>query len=420
MIITHQKYIKENFEKELRSDEDFFGFSPESKEKEQFVRKTERLFDKAQQVARIRSDEKVGMDCVQSYVSNMSTASSLEELQQTQGFTLPENLMSAFDNEWTAPKWAKAGDIVFFMHSKTARSTITKLRSELIRKRDGISTADYDRLMGYIGHALDIHAKYGGKIFAVGRICGGPEYVQPEDVVNEVLHWKSRNYSAIDNIHVLEHPVDISVFRDYIHISRGSSITPLFDTNFDKLRVDIGKENELPEYVMNSVARPIPLRLINDKNWIEIANDYRRCFILEEQFRKFYVDYLLRTIGDQKRFYTECRCQRSLMNDSFMDYVIRFEGKYLPVEVKLSVHAEPNLIGQVSKYVYNSKVFLECDGSRWITGDSFHVGKVLIIDTEKLYMFEAAKNRVDEIMTLDQVASEKDLISVRKTIIEHL
>lgn len=420
MIITHQKYIKDHFEEMRQSVEKHYEFTPESIEKEHFIQKTERLFDKTQQVGRARADEKVGMGCVQSYVSNMSTATSLEELWQTQGLTLPENLMNSIDNEWTSPKWAKAGDIVFFMHSKTARTTITRLRSELIQKRDKLSVADYNRLMGYIGHALDIHAKYGGKIFAVGRICGGPEYVQPEDVVNEFLHWKSRNYSAIDNIHVLDHPVDISVFRDYIHISRSGSITPLFDTNFDKLRADIEKENELPEYVKNSIARPIPLRLINNKNWIGIANDYRRCFILEEQFRKFYVDYLLRAIGDQKRFYTECRCQRAHMNDSFMDYVIRFEGKYLPVEVKLSVNAETNLIGQVSKYVHNSKVFLDCNGSRWTTGDNFHAGKVLIIDTEKLYMFDASNNRIDEIMNLDQLASEKDLLSVRKIIAEQL
>ena len=76
------------------------------------------------------------------------------------------------------------------------------------------------------------------------------------------------------------------------------------------LSEDIGRVNLIPEYVKSSIARPIPLRSINEENWIEIANDYRRCFILEKQFRKFYVDYLIREIGDQKRFFTECRCQR--------------------------------------------------------------------------------------------------------------
>ena len=414
MIITHQKYSKEDIEKELRIAGICYGLTPESVKLERLNRRAERLFHKPQQVARAQPDEVVGLGCVQSFVSNMSTATSLEELRLTRGFTLPEDIMSGSDNEWTTPKWAKAGDVVFFMHSKTARTTLTRLRSELFQKRDAISPSEYNCLMDYLGHALDIHSQYGGKIFAVGRICGGSEYVQPENMIDDVLHWKSRYYSAIDNIQVFEHPVDISVFRNYIHITRGSSITPLYDQAFERLRADIGKENTLPQYVKNAVARPIPLRLINDKNWIEIANDYRRCFILEEQFRKFYVDYFLRAIGDQKRFYTECRCQRPAMNDSFMDYVMRFEGKYLPVEVKLSVSAEPNLIGQVGKYVYNSSVFLE--SGRRVAGDTFHDGKVLIIDTEKLYMYDAVANQIKEIMNLDLLMTDKDLMRVKQRI----
>ena len=170
----------------------------------------------------------------------------------------------------------------------------------------------------------------------------------------------------------------------------------------------------------NAVARPIPLRTINKDNWIEVANDYRRCFILEKQFRQFYVDYLLGDIGDQKKFYTECRCQRSDINDSFMDYVIGFNGQYLPVEVKLAVSAEPNIIGQVSKYVHNSKVFLTDDGSRWVTEQDFHDGKVLIIDTEKLYMYDAESNSVTEIYDLDQLTSKKDLQTVKRVIASHL
>lgn len=415
MIITHQRYMREDIEKKLQSAEICYETIAEEK-KERLEQQAARLFDKPQQVARARPDEMVGLDCVQSYVSNMSTATSLEELRQTRGFTLPEDIMSGPYNEWTAPKWAKAGDVVFFMHSKTARTTITKLRSELLQKRELISYSEYNQLMDYLQHELDVHSKYGGKIFAVGRICGSPEYVQPEDIINDALHWKSRFYLSIDNITVFEHPIDISVFRNYIHISRGSSITPLFDQAFDRLRIDIGKDNILPEFVKNSIARPIPLRLVNDKNWIDIANDYRRCFILEDQFRKFYVDYLLRAICDQKRFYTECRCQRPDINDSFMDYVVLFHGKYLPVETKLSVSAESNLIGQVSKYVHNSKVFLQNDSSQWITGEYFHEGKVLIIDTENVYMYDASVRQIKKIVSLDQLKSAKDLSRVRQMI----
>ena len=160
----------------------------------------------------------------------------------------------------------------------------------------------------------------------------------------------------------------------------------------------------------------MPLRTINNQNWIEVSNTYRRCFILEKQFRQFYVDYLLREIGDQKTFFTECRCRKPGINDSFMDYVIRFQGKYLPVEVKLSVNAEPNLIGQVSKYIYNSTVFLTDDGTRCVTGEAFHDGRVLIIDTEKIFMFDATIGKINEIMSLDSINSKEDLKQVRQLI----
>ena len=103
-----------------------------------------------------------------------------------------------------------------------------------------------------------------------------------------------------------------------------------------------------------------------------------------------------------------------------MDYVMLFNGKYIPVEVKLAVSAEPNIIGQVSKYVHNSKVYLADDGSRYITWRDFHDGKVLIIDTEKLYMYDDLTRTVAEIYELDSIIGNSDIAEVRKVIIENL
>ncbi|MBO5569252.1 MAG: hypothetical protein J6A79_10035 [Clostridia bacterium] len=420
MIITHQKYEKERIREEIIFAEREAGHKLSDREIAFYDEKVALFSEKPQQIARALPEETIGQDCVQSFISNMSAPTSLEELAYTDGLTLPENLMSAPTNEWTAPKWAKAGDVVFFMHSKTARSSLTALRSELTSRKADFTALDYNRLLGWLDHALDIHAQYGGKIFAVGRVCGGPEYAETDSLLESILHWRSRNYSAIDNILILEHPLDISSFREYIYISRGSATTPLFDKEFSHLRCDISKENALPAYVMDAVARPLPLRTINKDNWIEVSNDYRRCFILEKQFRQFYVDYLLRDIGDQKRFFTECRCQRADINDSFMDYVMLFNGKYIPVEVKLAVSAEPNIIGQVSKYVHNSRVFLTDDGSRCAAEPDFHNGKVLVIDTDKLYMYDATTNSVIEIYDLGQLTSKGELQAVKRAIASHL
>ena len=416
MIITHQKYEKEKFTEDIKAAERDAGYILSDREKVNLGRKAEILYEKPQQVARALPNEVVGQDCVQSFVSNMSAPTSLEELMYTDGLTLPENLMSESTNEWTAPKWAKAGDVVFFMHSKTARTSLTRLRTELTDRKSEFQAAEYTLLMGHIEDALDIHAQYGGKIFAVGRVCGGPEYANSDELIGSVVHWKSRNYSAIDNIRVLDHPVDISVFRDYIYITRGGATTPLFDKEFECLREDVGRNNDLPAYVRNAIARPIPLRRINKSNWIEVAYDYRRCFILEKQFRQFYVDYLLRDIGDQKKFFTECRCQRADINDSFMDYVMLFDGKFLPVEVKLAVSAEPNIVDQVSKYVHNSCVYLADDGTRCADWREFHDGKVLIVDTDKIYMYDDTVGTLDDIYDLNELDSPKKLADIRQAI----
>ena len=420
MQITYQKYVKQKIREEIEYSVQKAGYILSARVKEELAGKIKLDSEKPQQIARALSNEIIGQNCVQSFISNMSAPTSLAELVYNEGITLPENLMSEPTTEWTAPRWAKAGDVVFFMHSKTARSSITALRTELINRRTDFTAADYNRLFGWLEHALEIHAQYGGKIFAVGRVCGGPEYAEPDSLLESILHWRSRNYSAIDNIQVLDHPVDISTFRKYIQVSRGSATTPLIDEEFTSLRDEIYRENTLPDYVSNCTARPVPLRKINIDNWIGVANDYRRCFILEKQFRKFYVDYLLREIGDHKKFFTECRCQRDDIHDSFMDYVFRFNGKYLPVETKLAVSAEPDIIGQVSKYVSNSRVFLTSDEKRFVSGNGFHNGKVLIIDTDKIYMYDAAPDSVTEIYNLDQLTSKGDLQTVKRVIKSHL
>ena len=149
MIIFNQKYDKERVEEELRSVLRYPEYGIDADRERLLSQRAEYLTEKPQQAARIQHDEMIGLACVQSYVSNMSTVSSLEELGYYEGITLPENLMSSTENEWTAPKWAKAGDVVFFMHTKTARSRLTALRSELNLKKNTMSQADYNSLMAY-------------------------------------------------------------------------------------------------------------------------------------------------------------------------------------------------------------------------------------------------------------------------------
>jgi len=370
---------------------------------------------KAEQIGRIRPDERTGSDCVQAFIANMAAPSTLKEMQYVDGKSLPEDVLSSSENVWTVPRWAKAGDIVFFMHTKTARTTLTRLRTEL-DQNDSVGASERMYFQKMINHNLDIHAQYGGKIFAVGRVCGGPETVTAEDLANAIFHWRSRVYASIDHVTPLANPLDISEFNDLVIVSRGSALTPLYDDEFVGLRKRIGAKNQLPNYLMECIARPVPLREINAENWIKVANDYRRSFITEKQYRKFYLDYLLKCVGDQKKFYEECRCQRPDISDSFMDYVIKFGGKFLPVEAKLSVGAEPHIKDQVGKYVFNTMILLDNMKGKTITGNDCHHGKVLVADTDNLYMFTAEGNTLTPIFRLEDLRSADDVGSIIQSI----
>ena len=108
---------------------------------------------------------------------------------------------------------------------------------------------------------------------------------------------------------LLEKPIDISEFNSVITVSRQSSITPVFGDQYNFLKSLIFQKNSIIEdYFINSIAEPVPLARVNDNNWLEVLNRYRRSFFLEIQFRTYYVDRLLILLGDNKTIYRECTC----------------------------------------------------------------------------------------------------------------
>lgn len=370
----------------------------------------------------LAEDEESGAEYVQAFIDNISFPKSLDELEDyiyNAGHYDIESLLVASATEWTAPRWAKAGDIVFFMHAKYARSTITRLRTELHNSKRKYSKRRYDNLSSWIDRGLKLHAQYGGKIFAIARVSGAPSY---ETIVNgnpdDLYHWKSRVYAKMDRIVLLEQPIALDDFSSFIRVSRQGAITPVFGGAFEQLRAIIGKRNRIPRYLSESISSPIPLQKITEKNWIELPGEYRRRFILESQFRSYYVDYLLRSIKDRRtRVYSECRCKKTGIPDSFVDNVITIDKKYLPVEVKLSVSSEANIKGQVQKYSYDDKIIC---GERVMLPEMVYGNRVLIVDSDDVYMYDADSDKVNEIFCLDELKDTRQLDYLRSEIVKHL
>ena len=143
------------------------------------------------------------------------------------------NVINASVKSKDQPVWAVEGDIVFFFHAKTAIQRITKLETEMKKEKEWMKESDWFEMFGdalgnyeqvsldddirwqALQRARELYKKYGGKIFAVGRISGRPYYDNQE--YDDMYHWSSRVYAPIDRIYVLQQPIDISEFSDFLH-----------------------------------------------------------------------------------------------------------------------------------------------------------------------------------------------------------
>lgn len=330
------------------------------------------------------------MKNVQAFIVSVSVPQTLEQLfyhvnEYDWGGYFIDELLNEWDgtSSWTVPRWAKCEDIVFFFHVRSAAIHLRRLAKELKAAREEYSQEEYDDVMSFIQRGLDIHAKYGGKIFAAARVTGAPEYLGHD----EEFYWNSPIYAEIGGGFLLDHPVDISEFREFLRIQQGT-ITPVLGGNFDQLRELIrSKGNSLPDYVLEATAAPIPLSAINSENWLSLCYEWRNRFFLEEQFRKFYADYLLRGLSDDGKLYCECRVKKDLTNYR-VDNVILFNGKYLPVEIKLNIENEAALTDQLEQYCCG-EIFLTQKSKNALNPERVHANRVLVIDTEGVYLYDA-------------------------------
>lgn len=359
---------------------------------------------------------------VQAFINNFSFPTSLEELRDyiNEGVYDLEVLLGNEETSWTVPKWTKPGDIVFFMHARTAIQKISALSTELEKEKDKMSGNEYGIMSSWLMRARALYSVYGGKIFAIGRVKGKAAIMDSPNDKDDISHWKSKLYADIDSIILLENPVDLSEFKGFITLCQGGAITPVLGKDFEELRSLIGLRNYLPRYVRESISIPIPLRKINRHNWIKVAGEYRMSFFLEIQFRTFYVDYLLPMLGDRKRIYRECRCCKSTNPDSYVDNIILFNGKYLPVEVKLNINTDPHLKTQVNKYCNVDECYLKPKDVEYIDYKSMYESNVLIIDTNNIYLYDAKKDDITTLYDLSRLKNTEDIMTIRHQITDRL
>jgi hypothetical protein len=75
-------------------------------------------------------------------------------------------------------------------------------------------------------------------------------------------------------------------------------------------------------------------------------------YIHEIQIRAYLIDFLLKEIKDYRTpLLEECNCYKGDNSSGIVDYFMKIDSKWVPVEAKLNTLAERDLVSQIEKYI---------------------------------------------------------------------
>lgn len=249
--------------------------------------------------------------------------------------------------EWTVPRWATPGDVLFLYHTKTAKKRIAKLLKEANRDLDADSN-----VVGLLEHARDNAAAYSGTIFACTELSAQPYYKVEKF---EDQHFSGRVWGYIGNIHVFDNPLPSEEFADLVRIGQ-HMITTLDGTAFEGIRNRLRARNALPlpPFLENARFGGRSLREVNEDTWLSVVRDGEIGFFIEAQLRMSFLDHLLKEVKDfRSPLLRECECFRDEQKKmtGIADYFLKVHGSWVPLEGKLNVSVEKNLPEQLRQYI---------------------------------------------------------------------
>ena len=353
---------------------------------------------------------KLKYDFVNAHINNISFPKTIEQLEdfiyEHGCYNVEDVINEAADGYtiWTVPRSSVVGDVVLYFHAKTTIQWIRKL--ETATKTLNSETHDINLLIEWLKRARALYSLYGGKIFAIGRIGSRPE---KEDEFEFQHHWSGRVYADVKDLYLLKTPIDISEFNSFILVSRQSAITPLPSKEFEELKSLVKVKNpDVPTWFLESKIGDNMLSKVNQNNFLEITNSYRKRFPLEINFRSYYVDYFLKTLSGEN-VYRECQCHTVRTPLARVDNVFEFDGKRILLEVKLNIALEDDLISQLNQYIFANYISLSNTSNNNIT--DFEKNFMFVIDVYSLYKYDVKSKKLSKIFDLDEIKSKDDIIT---------
>lgn len=261
------------------------------------------------------------------------------------------------EGNWTAPNWISKGDILFFYHTKNSRQKITKLLKLVEEsfastgKLRSYFMRDRKQMHSLLQRSAERSAKYSGTILGCAEISGSTEYF--ERYPEEMPHFKSRLFAEIRNIHVFDPPLHADEFAEVLRIGQGA-ITPLHGEQFNEIRSLLLHRAEVPDFLRTALIGGLNFRDVNKDNWPLISCNEDARLIDEAQVRAYLLDFLLSEVKDEGTpLLKECYCYREQQkgHPKIADYFVKVHGHWIPVEAKLNILAERDVLGQVAEYV---------------------------------------------------------------------
>lgn len=216
------------------------------------------------------------------------------------------------------------------------------LNSEATEQRENLRLLD---------RAASYSNSYSGTIFGCAEVSSPPKYIKRK--VDESSRFKSNVFAPLRKIHLFDPPLHADEFAEVLRIGQGA-ITPLHGEQFNEIRRLLSHRTEVPDFLRNARIGGLTFRDVDKNNWPSISCSEDARFIDEAQLRAYLLDYLLNEIKDEgTSLLKECYCYREQQKGrpKIADYFVKVHGHWVPVEAKLNILAERDMLGQVAQYV---------------------------------------------------------------------
>lgn len=331
----------------------------------------------------------MNLDWVQSCITSVSFPETLESVfdmveknEYARDWAMDIDVLLNFDPDegtaWTAPKWMTQGDILFFYHTKKAKQRISKLLKEA--KSQYRLGSDIIRLLE---RAADYSSLYSGAIFGCSSVSGATEYYK-----KQLGHFDSRCFAPLGQVHIFDYPLSSDRFADFVKIGQNTT-TPLYKRQFEGIKQLLSEQNTLPEYLQNSRFGDTSFRNVDQDNWPLISCGKNTRFIHEAQIRAYLLDFLLAELKDKGTLVLEeCQCFRDRQRTGIADYFLKVHSNWIPIEAKLNILSEKDVLSQVAKYAQVHS-FIPTVGTHTHRGKIYNVTGLsicLIVDQSGVYI----------------------------------